>query len=85
MKTLIIGYIIIINLIAFLTMYVDKQKAIHKKWRIPEFRLFLLAFILGSPGILFGMYVFRHKTKHMKFVIGIPAILIAEILIYIFI
>lgn len=72
-------------MIAFITMYIDKQRAIRKKWRVPEFRLFLYAILLGSPGILLGMYVFRHKTKHMKFVLGIPAILIIQILIYIFI
>ena len=85
MRNYIIIYILIINIIAIVTMYIDKQKAIHKKWRIPEFRLFLLAILLGSPGILLGMYIFRHKTKHLKFVLGIPAILIAQILIYIFI
>lgn len=78
---ILICYFIIINVISFITMYVDKKRAEAHKWRIPEARLFLLAAALGSIGILAGMNVFRHKTKHMKFVIGIPCILIIQIVI----
>lgn len=74
-----------INIIAFITMYYDKRRAIKHKSRVPEKRLFLLAGIFGSIGIWGGMYSLRHKTKHTKFVIGIPLILLLQILIiYIF-
>lgn len=60
-------------------MLVDKRKAVKKKWRIPEATLLFWAAIGGSVGALTGMYVFRHKTKHPKFTLGVPAILIAQI------
>lgn len=78
-----ITYIIIINLYAIYIMYIDKKNAKSKKWRVPEAKLFVIAILLGSPGILIGMQIFRHKTKHLKFIYGIPAILIVQIyLIY---
>lgn len=67
-----------INVIGFLMMGIDKQKAIKHKWRIPEKTLFLTALLLGSLGIFCGMYVFRHKTRHWYFVIGIPLIFIIQ-------
>jgi len=74
-------YLIVINLIGFITMYSDKKKSERRQWRVPEARLFGIAIILGSIGILSGMYVFHHKTKHMKFVLGIPIILITQIML----
>ena len=73
-------YLIIINALGFLIMLIDKQKAKIKKWRIPEARLMLTAALGGSVGTLLGMYTFRHKTKHIKFTLGVPAILIGQIL-----
>jgi uncharacterized membrane protein YsdA (DUF1294 family) len=64
-------------------MYIDKKKAKKHQWRIPEARLFTVAIAFGSLGILLGMYLFRHKTKHWKFVIFIPALLIANIFLLI--
>ncbi len=80
MKYFII-YLIIINLIAFLAMYIDKRRAKYGKWRIKEHTLFILAILGGSIGAIVGMYTFRHKTKKMRFVIGFPAILVCEIVI----
>lgn len=80
MKTILIAYIILINLIGFAMMGIDKRKSINKRWRIPEKKLFLIALCFGSIGVLTGMYVFRHKTKHLSFAIGIPAILVAQLL-----
>lgn len=80
MKTFLILYIILINLTGFLLMGIDKRRAVRRKWRIPERRLFAVAFLFGSVGILTGMYVFRHKTKHLSFAIGIPAILVVQLL-----
>ena len=72
-------YIILINLIAFVVFGIDKRKARKGQWRVPESTLFILALIGGSIGALTGMLVFRHKTKHRKFTIGIPLILALQI------
>lgn len=72
-------YLLLINAAAFILMLVDKRKAIKNRWRIPERTLILSAVFGGSIGALLGMYTFRHKTKHLKFTLGIPAILIAQI------
>lgn len=72
-------YLLIINAVGFLFMFIDKQKAKKKKWRIPEATLMGIAAMGGSIGSLMGMYTFRHKTLHKKFTIGIPAILILQI------
>lgn len=74
-------YLTIINLIGFFSMGIDKYKAIHHKWRIPENTLFIIAIIGGSIGSILGMQLFRHKTKHPRFVIGMPVILILQVLI----
>ena len=79
MTTLILLYLLIINAASFLLMLVDKQKARKKLWRIPESTLLLSAAIGGSVGALAGMYTFRHKTKHLKFTLGVPAILLAQV------
>lgn len=80
MKLLFI-YLLSINALGFLLMLIDKQKAKKKKWRIPEATLMGIAALGGSIGSLLGMYTFRHKTLHKKFTIGIPAILIAQLLL----
>ena len=78
-------YLLLINAAAFLLMLVDKLKAKKNRWRIPERTLILSAAFGGSIGALLGMYTFRHKTKHLKFTLGIPAILIAQIALAIWI
>ena len=78
LSTPVILYLILINLIAFSLMGVDKSRARRHKWRIPEKTLFLSALLGGSIGAIAGMQVFRHKTKHWYFVVGMPCILIAE-------
>lgn len=83
MENILSYYLILVNVIAFITIYIDKRKAIKHKWRIKESTLFLLSVIGGSLGTLLGMYTFRHKTKHKKFTLGIPLILIIQILIFI--
>ena len=82
MKTLILLYLLIVNAVSFLLMLVDKRKAQRKLWRIPESTLLLSVVIGGSLGSLAGMYTFRHKTKHLKFTLGVPAILILQIAVY---
>ena len=73
------GYLLIINALSFLLMLADKRKAQKKLWRIPESTLLTAAAFGGSIGMLIGMYAWRHKTKHLKFTLGVPAILIAQI------
>ena len=76
---LVLLYLIIVNAAAFLLMLADKLKAKRGAWRIPEATLMGMAAIGGSIGALAGMYLFRHKTKHIKFTLGIPVILIGQI------
>lgn len=80
----IIIYFLIINLIGFLVMYIDKQKAKKGKWRIPEKTLFIITGLGGGIGTIAGMYVFRHKTQKIAFVIGFPLITILEIIAIIY-
>ena len=77
-------YLLTVNAAAFLLMLLDKQKAIHHRWRIPEASLLGSAALGGSIGALLGMYFFRHKTKHKKFTLGVPAILIAQLCLALF-
>lgn len=81
----VIIYLIVINIIGFLMMAVDKQKSRKHKWRIREAAFFLVALLLGSVGTWAGMYAFRHKTKHWYFVIGMPVILFAQIAVAVFV
>ena len=80
----IIIYFIIINLLGFLMMYIDKKKAIKGKWRISEKSLFVVTLLGGGIGTNVGMNMFRHKTKKMRFSIGFPTILIVEIALIIY-
>ena len=80
---IIVLYLIILNTMGFMTMHIDKRKAIKHEFRIPEKRIFTICILGGSLGVLTGMYTFRHKTKHVKFIIGIPiSILINIVTIY---
>jgi uncharacterized membrane protein YsdA (DUF1294 family) len=77
----IIIYLVIINILGFFIMWLDKQKAKKNKWRIKENTLFLVAALGGGIGTIAGMYTFRHKTQKLKFVIGFPAIIVIQIMI----
>lgn len=79
--TAIIIYIVLINIAGFASMGIDKWKAKHRQWRIPEATLFALAIFGGSLGAVIGMYSFRHKTKHWYFVYGLPAILALHLIL----
>ena len=82
--TLLLGYFIIMNLIGFALMGIDKYRAKKRSFRIPEATLFIVAIIGGSIGSILGMYAFRHKTRHWYFVYGMPFILILQIIFFIF-
>ena len=75
---LLLYYLLIINAAGFLLMLVDKWKAKKNRWRVRESTLLLVAALGGSVGSLAGMYLFRHKTQHLKFTVGIPLILAAQ-------
>lgn len=75
----LLTYLFLINAVGFVLMLVDKQKARRRRWRIPEATLMGVAAIGGSIGSLLGMYTFRHKTRHIKFTLGIPLILVIQI------
>ena len=68
----IVSYLICMNLVGLCMMGVDKARAKKHAWRIPERRLFLCSLLGGSLGTWAGMYLFRHKTRHWYFVIGMP-------------
>lgn len=82
---ILLMYLLIVNALGFILMLVDKIKAKKNLWRIPEATLFLVAIIGGSIGSLLGMYTFRHKTKHVSFIVGMPLILAIQIVIAILI
>ena len=77
--------LLIVNALGFILMLVDKINAKKNLWRIPEATLFLVAAIGGSIGSILGMYTFRHKTKHVSFLLGMPLILAVQIVIVILI
>ena len=78
-------WLLVINVAAYTAMGADKYRAQKQKWRIPEKTLFILALAGGSLGGILGMYGFRHKTRHKKFSVGFPAILIFQLALGIFI
>ena len=68
------------SIVGFFAMGIDKAKAKMKTWRIPEKTLFMIAFLGGGAGVWLGMEVFRHKTKHLQFKIGVPLITLVELI-----
>ena len=80
----IIIYFVIINVIGFLIMWLDKRKARKGSWRIPEKTLFIITALGGGIGTIVGMYTFRHKTQKLNFVIGLPLITVLEIILIVY-
>lgn len=83
-STIILIYFILINIIGFLVMLIDKKKAEKGKWRIQEKTIFIITALGGGVGTITGMYVFHHKTKKLQFTIGLPTITILEIVLGIY-
>jgi uncharacterized membrane protein YsdA (DUF1294 family) len=77
-------YLAVINVIGFAIMGIDKQKAKRGSYRISEKTLFFVALLGGSIGAKIGMELFRHKTHHKKFVYGIPAIIVLQLVVFIY-
>ncbi len=82
LENILVGYLVIVNIIAFGMYGVDKQKAIKKQWRIPEAQLLAVAAIGGSAGALLGMQFFHHKTRKWKFRLGVPLILAVQLILW---
>ncbi len=82
-KNLII-YLAVINFIGFIAMWSDKRKAQKNQWRTPEGTLMGICLLGGGIGTIWGMYKFRHKTKKLKFTVGMPTILIIEIILLVY-
>ena len=74
-------YGLVINLVGFVVMGMDKARARRRAWRMPERILFFVAAVGGAAGAWLGMYVFHHKTKHWYFVIGMPLLLLIQVII----
>ena len=85
MEKIVALYLAVMNITGILVMGIDKHKARMHRWRIPEKVLFLMSLLGGSAGTWAGMYLFRHKTKHWYFVVGMPLIFIFQVLVIIFI
>lgn len=71
-------YLVVMNVLGVAVMWSDKRRARLHRWRIPEKMLFGVSLLGGSAGTWAGMYLFRHKTKHWYFVIGMPLILVCQ-------
>lgn len=80
-EKILLIYLVLVNLAAFAMYGVDKRKAIKDQWRIPEKTLLLVALLGGSFGAFTGMQVFHHKTKHWKFLLGVPACMILHVVL----
>jgi len=84
MKTFTLIFLIyytIINIVGLIIMGVDKRKAIRNAYRIPEANLFCVALLGGALGTTLGMRIFRHKTKHWYFVVGMPLIFLVQLVL----
>ena len=81
MLTAICVMLLVMNLLAFALMGIDKAKAKRGAWRIPEKTLFLVTALFGGLGGTLGMSFFRHKTKHWYFKLGFPALLVIQIVL----
>ncbi|PWU68197.1 MULTISPECIES: DUF1294 domain-containing protein [Gracilibacillus] len=81
---ILVAYYIVMNLIGFWTMQIDKNRAKKNKWRVPERRIWFIAFIGGGIGATVGMNVFRHKTKHLAFKLFLPLLGILQVLLIVY-
>ena len=81
MFPILLVVLIVMNLLAFALMGIDKMKAKRGSWRVPEKTLFLVTALFGGLGGTLGMHFFRHKTKHWYFKLGFPALLVIQIVL----
>lgn len=76
-----VGYALIVNLVAFAMYAFDKRSAIARRWRTPESHLICVALLGGSVGAFIAMQLFRHKTKHLKFTVTVPLLMVVQIVL----
>lgn len=81
MRELLICYLIGMNLTAFVLFGIDKRKAVKRRWRVPEATLLTVAALGGGAGALIGMYTFHHKTRKPRFYLGVPMLLVTELVL----
>ena len=79
MSKWVLAWVLVFSLADFLLFGGDKRRARRGAWRVPEKTFFLVAVLGGSPGAILGMRLFHHKTRHWYFKWGLPAILIAQL------
>ncbi|MEE0264147.1 MAG: DUF1294 domain-containing protein [Acutalibacteraceae bacterium] len=84
-STIIIIYLLIINIVAVVVTVTDKVRAVYNKWRITEKTLFVISALGGAVGMYITMHIIHHKTRKLRFMLGIPAIFIAELLLFLLI
>lgn len=77
-------YILIINVFAAIVTLIDKRKSIKGKWRVSEKNLFIIALLGGSVGMYITMRIIRHKTRHNRFMLGLPAIFILQTVLFLY-
>ena len=82
--TLLQIYLLEICAVAFLLCAVDKLCARKNAWRVPAATLLLSAILGGAAGLFLGMLLFRHKTRHKRFIIGVPLLLLLQISMFYF-
>jgi len=82
---IIFYYLLLISLLAIIFTIIDKKRAINLQWRIPEKTLLLIAILGGSIAMYITMNLIRHKTKHIKFYLGLPLIIVTQVIIIILI
>lgn len=82
MTALLAAYLVLVNLAAFFLYALDKRRARRRMWRVPESMLLLVAALGGSLGALLGIHLLRHKTKHLKFTLLVPALLLAHAAVF---
>ena len=80
----ILIYWAVISLVSVIITIKDKRAAVNHKWRVPEATLMLLGFLGGAEAMLLTMKIIRHKTKHLKFMLGLPAEIILHIALILF-
>ncbi|WP_110114861.1 DUF1294 domain-containing protein [Bacillus sp. CGMCC 1.16541] len=83
MQSIMFIYLALINVVGFYVMGVDKKRAKKKQWRVKENTLWTIALVGGAIGLTVGMYVFRHKTKHTIFKLGLPFLSLVLIALFI--
>ncbi len=85
MHDLLLFWLVLVNLAGFVLMGLDKYRAKRGLWRIPERTLFFAALLGGTPGIIAGMELFRHKTRHNSFRYGMPGLLLGRMAVVVYV